>query len=82
MDGFTPLTIAFGDGAAAEYADRDVKRGEIAKVIGLDVGTTKGKPTIAFVVEIEDGTTAICETTWALAHAALTALYARFGSPL
>lgn len=80
MDGWTALPIAFGDGAAEEFKERTIVRGEIAKLVGLEDGTTGGNPSVGFFIELPDHELVFVETTWRLFDAAHAACEGRFGS--
>jgi len=78
-----PLAIHLeGDGAFEKLRGRDDWQGGFATDVAvLAGGTTSGKPSIAFLVEGEDGALIVAQTTWALLHAACRAIEARYGRP-
>lgn len=76
-----PLRIVFNDGALSDLLPRERRSGRLTAVAGLEAGTVSGKPTTYVVVELDDGTVVIGETTWALLHAACNGLEARYGAP-
>lgn len=73
------LPIAFGDGSAREFAERDVVHGKIVKVVGLDDGTTRGNPSVGFFIELPDGKVVFTETTYRLFNMAAAAMRGRWG---
>jgi hypothetical protein len=72
------LPIAFGDGAAEEFQDREIVQGRIAKVVGLDDGMVSGKPSVGFFIEMPDGRLVFAETSYALFEAAAAAMRGRW----
>lgn len=50
--------------------------GRIERIGLLPNGTDQGRPTVAMLVRLDDGTTVAAETTWALIRAAVRALNA------
>lgn len=77
-----PLKIVFGDGSTPEYAGRNIIQGKLDAVVGLDVGTAEGNPTVGFFIEMPDGSLVFTETTWNLFNAAHAACRGRFGPVL
>jgi len=79
------LQILFdGDGMAQDLADRGVamrepKFGTSLRVGVLRRGTREGRPTVAIVAELEDGTAVLLQTTLRLFLAAADAFRARHG---
>lgn len=82
MKGFTGLGIDFDiqDGEWAKYLKNppDVYHGRIDRVGILRNGTTSGKPIFALIGILDDGSTIVLETTWALMHNAAHALEVRY----
>jgi hypothetical protein len=50
--------------------------GVIERIGLLPNGTAKGRPTVAMVIRMEDGTVVVAETTWVLFNGAARALAA------
>ena len=76
-----PLEIVMdGTGILKDVpADKFIETRSKVTLAALPRGTAKGKPTIAIIFELPDGTTVMAQTTMALFHAAAKAFAARFG---
>lgn len=74
-----------GDGAwkdmAEAAADGTLKRGEIERFTMLEGGMKSGKPSVALLVRLEDGTPVFVETSWAIFWNMANVARARVGEP-
>jgi hypothetical protein len=78
MEGFTALDIRLeGDGAFRD--EPHAKHGRLDRVATLADGTTKGKPSVAIGIRLDNGEYVIAETTWNLLYTAARAIEARYG---
>lgn len=77
MNGFTPLVV-IPDVERAPFTDLGLNtpHGRLERVGLLRNGTANGKASVAVVVQLDDGTHVIAETTWALFNGAARALAA------
>jgi hypothetical protein len=77
MDGFTPMSIHPNlDSSPFDGIGTDTPSGLLAEIGLLRNGTTSGRAVVALIVELEDGTKVVAQTTWRLftnAHRALAA---------
>lgn len=74
----TPLGIKLdGDGCWPDLQKKGFVRGDLTEVARLPLGTNAGRSTVAFRIELPDGTTVIAETTLRLLQAAVGAIAAR-----
>lgn len=87
MNGFTGLDIHFdGDDAWPDLAPDapnrpEVVHGDLTSIAALANGTAKGKPSVAFRVELPDGRVVIAQTTLALLVTATRGFMGRHGDP-
>jgi hypothetical protein len=70
-----------GEHAWPDLATRDLVRGAWTRLTALPHGMTSGALSIAICVELPDGRAVVAETSWALLHAAVQAIAARYGVP-
>jgi len=70
-----------GENAWPDLATRDLVRGDWTRLTALPQGMTSGKLSIAICVELPDGRAVFAETSWALLHAAVQSITARYGAP-
>ena len=79
---WTPLSIdvEIGDGEWRQHTEgKAVTMGRIVRVGCLPAGTAEGRPTFEALIELEDGSVVVAETTWRLMNGAGRALRARWG---
>ena len=78
--GMTGLSIdlEIQDEAWRKYLDTNFKHGRITRVGNLPNGTAAARPAFQLMATMDDGSTVVVETTWALMRGALTALNARW----
>ena len=78
--GMTPLTVdlEIEDGAWLPYVSGTLCHGYIKRVGNLPNATQNGLPAFQLMATLDDGSTVVIETTWALMRGALTALNARW----
>jgi hypothetical protein len=76
------LDISFGDGSLGEIKDKNPKGGTIVKFAGLDDGTTGGNPSIAILIQTNDGEYVVAELTYRLWSAANAAYAGRWGTTI
>lgn len=70
-----------GDGQFPEMEGKTVHRTERLTVTALTGGLASGKPSVALIAQLDDGSFVFCETTLALFLSAADALRARHGDP-
>lgn len=73
----TPIQIT-PDVERAPWTDlsRDTPHGRVARIGLLRHGTTDGRASAAVVIDMDDGTRVVAETTWRLLHVAVKSLAA------
>lgn len=71
-----------GDDAWEDLKDEPpTGKGILERITVLEKGTQSGKPTVAMLVRLEDGSTVFAETTYALFQGAARAFRAKYGEP-
>lgn len=73
--------ILDGEGAIPEMRGKTIHRADSLTVTGLAGGMQSGKPSVALVIPLEDGSFVFAETSLALFLSAADALRGRYGDP-
>lgn len=74
----TMLSIKLdGDACWPDLLGKPIIAGRIVGVARLPMGTSGGRSSVTFRIELEDGRTVLAETTWRLMEGALVAVQTR-----
>lgn len=70
-----------GDGQFPELQGKKIHRADIDSMTCLQGGMASGKPSVAVLVQLDDGSVVFAETSLALLVSAARAFVARHGDP-